>query len=548
MSAQGPTTPRSGTIKRSPTTTFSTTSPRLTNELEQISEGHIKFILHKIKKVPFSKAGTLIHFQSESKDNGAAPSSMLDFELPHDAPNTNNYNLVVIYAAATKEKVRIPFLILETQMLGQGAEGKVVKAINLKTRDIVACKISKHYGLSSEYQQVERERRNLQMLDGRFFGQYTAPKMGDEIFEYTFMKYYPGVTLTKHLYNIMELSTKVYVRRELPLLHLEKICFAILHEVLFIHDRGLVFRDLKPDNFMIYKGDHPDDFKLTCIDLGSAKNFHEASICLSLDGTSPGYVDPNFAVDLEDRPSFSEKSDYFSLAILLAEILSQNNFQANLKKKLCEIEVNEGCLRVLSAKEKFAFFPEIFETYKDIQDLSFVGFYKQLDEKSPAKDNLKQTLIYLIFQLSKPLDKRINTTQLKEILDSIKVLLFKATVESSTPSSQSDSREKFRKWKRNRGRSQTAFEETSSGFSRNVSERSLNKKTDTAKNKLSDSTSSFNKKDRSTHCDTVRKEAPYLPQLKLELAKLSIADDSVEPKQRRLTEPSKVTKQSKHSK
>lgn len=548
MSAQGPITPRSGTVKRSPATTFSTTSPRLTNELDNIPEKHIKFILHKIKKVHFSKTGTLIRFHSISKAESAFSSKNPSFELPHDTSYiSNDCNLVVIYAAATREKDRTPFLILQTQMLGQGSEGKVVKALNLKTRDIVACKISKHYGLESEYQQVERERRNLQMLDDRFYGHYTTSKMSDEIFEYTFMKYYPGVTLTQHLYNTMQLNETLYVRRELPLLHREKICFAILHEVLFVHERGLIFRDLKPDNFMIYKGDHPDDFKLTCVDLGSARTFAEASHCQSLDGTSPGYVDPSFAVDLKDRPSFSEKSDYFSLAILLAEILVHSNFQANLKKKLRDIKNNDGCLRVLSAKEKFAFFPEIFQAYKDIKDISFAEFNQRLDEKTPAKDNLNQTLAYLILQLTKPLDSRIDNSQFKEILESIKVLLFKATVETSTPLTEADSREKFRQWKRNRGHSQTRFSETTSGFSRNSSEKSIEKKKISATKILTRSARSV-ERCAENHSDPVSLQAPYVPQLKLELAKLSLGDEQSTPKQRPRSAPAKSSKQSKYPK
>lgn len=459
MSSQGPTSPRA--LKRSPTTSFLTNSPRLTTELEKFPNDFIDFIKGHLRKVKKRTDGHHLSFQMQS---GLAASTHSDetivYHPPESAGHYKEMNALVILAQT--DHSLSPFLLLKDQKLGEGAEGRVVKALNLETDEIVACKIVRHYGLDFDYAQVKREQSNLKRLD-RFKGEYVYQK-NEHVLEYTFMPYYPGTTLLDQLYTVVYTPNQNFIaKKSFDFLNLTRMCFAAIDEMLWIHEKGLVFRDFKPGNFIFYQGIHPDDFKLTFVDVGSALPLTEATDCKYLDGTSHGYVDPAFAVEIESRPGFSPQSDYFSLAILLAEILTTHNFQDTLRKKLIDIQKDEGCVRELTHEEITSMMPDIFAGA--IPD----------GQTSIAK--LRAQLIQLIRDLASPLEERINESALIEQRQLLQKRLSMALIEERHQNKPADSRRTFKLWKANRKLSDSGERETRKpdAFSESLSERRSNR-------------------------------------------------------------------------
>ena len=103
--------------------------------------------------------------------------------------------------------------------------------------------------------------------------------------------------------------------------------------MLNVHPLELVYRDLKTANFIVSDPD-ADFLKLVGIDLASALTFAEGSKTKNLDGTTPGYV----ASELDDSEvrkfGYGPLQDYYSLGIVLTELLTCSNFQQNLEEAI----------------------------------------------------------------------------------------------------------------------------------------------------------------------------------------------------------------------
>ncbi|MGE3318489.1 MAG: protein kinase [Candidatus Berkiella sp.] len=232
------------------------------------------------------------------------------------------------------------FLVHLDQILGEGAEGRVVKAASLND-GLVACKIVKHYTCESistlkpESINVERERRNLQLV-GMLKDQYTEVQE-DSVTNYTFMTFHEGIPLLQHLYEIETVNDtpnphKKYVaKREHKLSHILDLAINIIEIMLEAHDKGLVLRDLKLDNFIINKAQNSNNFSLVFVDYGSALTFEEAIKNRTLDGTTNGYVAPELDVShKKDMPPYTIMQDYYALGVAIAELLTKENFQEKL--------------------------------------------------------------------------------------------------------------------------------------------------------------------------------------------------------------------------
>lgn len=229
------------------------------------------------------------------------------------------------------------FLIYENQKLGSGGEGRVFKAVNLDGR-VAACKISTHYINESsdlksnpkiyESDYVIRERRNLKAF-GHLIDFHTELDSEDEDFirNFTFMTLHEGIPLLEHLYD-QETSTK----RHLDILHITQLSIAVTEIMLNIHSKGFVIRDFKTNNFMILMDEKAADFTLAFVDYGSLVTNTEAETkkMRTLDGTSKGYLAPELDVEKKEIPPYTASHDYFSLGVILGELLTKENFQQNL--------------------------------------------------------------------------------------------------------------------------------------------------------------------------------------------------------------------------
>lgn len=226
------------------------------------------------------------------------------------------------------------------KVLGQGAYGKVLLVKNKKNGKLFAQKELKKASIIVSNKNVERtisERTILSQITSHqnivklFYALHDNSKL------YLLMEYIPGGELFKYLIQEKFLNQK-------------KASFYIIQmstALKFLHDYGIVYRDLKPENCMLDK-----DGYLILTDFGLAKKSSqdsndesdESNWCTSIIGT-PEYCAP----EVLKAENYGSMADWWSLGCVTFDLLTGNPpFTGNNHK----IIIN----KVLKEKPKFPFF------------------------------------------------------------------------------------------------------------------------------------------------------------------------------------------------
>ncbi len=245
----------------------------------------------------------------------------------------------------------------ETTVLGEG-QSIVFLGINIKTGEKVAIKKLKPISPAA-LADFERERENLKET-GEFIGKgkETEKSQLNPTF-YTIMKLRPGVNLLDLLYmtdpskkgtpdfyvNKNKLSYKTKLELTIDVLSVTKR----LHKKM-----GLLHRDIKSANFQTYLLGKRQ--VTTLLDLGSAvkKSEQHKEIAGSF-----GYLPPECLLPQKTRPPYDVLSEIFALAVVLAEIWTDSNYQANLLKHV------DGSLSLMNIKN---FLSDIFDASAKFDD------------------------------------------------------------------------------------------------------------------------------------------------------------------------------------
>lgn len=192
-------------------------------------------------------------------------------------------------------------------ILGKGGMGYVYKASQEPLNRIVALKIlPQEYSLREEFHnRFLTEAKAISKLEHQnIVGIYDYGM--DNGIEYIAMRYIEGMSLADKIEKEKKLDCQVAVE------YAKQICRALK----YAHRRGIVHRDIKPQNILLDK-----ENRLFVTDFGIAKLFQQTNITRTgvVVGT-PEYMSPEQAEGL----ALNNQTDIYSLGIVLYEMLCGN--------------------------------------------------------------------------------------------------------------------------------------------------------------------------------------------------------------------------------
>lgn len=189
--------------------------------------------------------------------------------------------------------------------LGEGGMGSVYRALDLATNRDVAVKILRRDLAESKHarRRFAREARAAGMLNHP--GIVRVMDFVDDARPYLVMDLINGVSLRR------------YIRRERPdVFRLLEICDELCEALAHAHDRGVVHRDLKPDNIVI-----TPEGRVKILDFGLARVRIPEISHLTRSGSALGtcsYMAPEQAAG---KPA-DERSDLYAIGVILYEALT----------------------------------------------------------------------------------------------------------------------------------------------------------------------------------------------------------------------------------
>lgn len=143
--------------------------------------------------------------------------------------------------------------------IGNGSFGSIYRGRNIRTDEIVAIKVEP---IKSNTRLLKNETKIYQYLSG--FNYTGIPQI--KWFGLDDTNYYMVINLLGP--SLLQLKEK---KGSFSLNNIILITIQILERLQFIHEKGLIHRDIKPDNFLIGLGDNKN--KIYLIDFGFCKKY-----------------------------------------------------------------------------------------------------------------------------------------------------------------------------------------------------------------------------------------------------------------------------------
>lgn len=185
--------------------------------------------------------------------------------------------------------------------LGRGGFGRVFRALHRPSGKAVALKLITAAAIEKSPWYVEDEETIQRIMDHPNIGRLLCSMRSPANDIYIALEYFAGDNLAKRIPLMYPLSRDLMV----------KLTAQILLALNYIHQHGIIFRDLKAENIML---DANDNVKL--IDFGLS--IYHMDKVTKLAGTLE-YMAPEVAA----RESYGRASDYYSLGVLVY-LLSQH--------------------------------------------------------------------------------------------------------------------------------------------------------------------------------------------------------------------------------
>ena len=230
-----------------------------------------------------------------------------------------------------KENLLDNYMFNKNKLLGKGSFGSIYIGTNKKTGEEVAIKVEQS---SDEISQLKIEYKAYKILEGG----YGFPKVYD-----FYEDKRKNVLIMEMLGPSLE---KLFNQRKkkFSLLTVIMIVEQILYRLEYIHSKNLVHRDIKPDNFLIGKGNN--NKLIYVIDLGLSKKYKENKTGLHipyrdgkyLTGTAR-YASINTHLGVEQtRRDDIEALGYMMIYLIKGHLPWQGMVNSNPEKKYDKIK------------------------------------------------------------------------------------------------------------------------------------------------------------------------------------------------------------------
>ena len=230
-----------------------------------------------------------------------------------------------------KENLLDNYMFNKNKLLGKGSFGSIYIGTNKKTGEEVAIKVEQ---ASDEISQLKIEYKAYKILEGG----YGFPKVYD-----FYEDKRKNVLIMEMLGPSLE---KLFNQRKkkFSLLTVIMIVEQILYRLEYIHSKNLVHRDIKPDNFLIGKGNN--NKLIYVIDLGLSKKYKENKTGLHipyrdgkyLTGTAR-YASINTHLGVEQtRRDDIEALGYMMIYLIKGHLPWQGMVNSNPEKKYDKIK------------------------------------------------------------------------------------------------------------------------------------------------------------------------------------------------------------------
>ncbi len=223
------------------------------------------------------------------------------------------------------------------EQIGEGANGKTYKAINLITGEFVAVKALKFSDNLKNYELFEREAQTLQSIHTPgtpAFYNYIAP--GSEFTECWLVQEFVN---GRSLFDMLE-KGETFDETQMFEILLETA--QIVHTLQTRYAPPIIHRDIKPSNILV-REKRKDGMKLCLIDFGAVANPQQRGVNSTVAGTV-GYMAPEQLIG-----NCTIQSDYYALGTTALHLLTGINpinfpsngftlqFEETLKQKVPDI-------------------------------------------------------------------------------------------------------------------------------------------------------------------------------------------------------------------
>ncbi len=198
--------------------------------------------------------------------------------------------------------------------IGQGAMGAVYKAQYLGS-EVAVKKLPIIAADSEELKQFKQEAKLMKKLRHphlvNFYGYYQ-----DETHYSIVMEYVSGGSLDRILYD---------TEQPFPWSTRWDVAHDVASGVSFLHDKGIIHRDLKSQNVLVYY--EKDRTRAKVADIGIAKIVKQETLSTMTKGAgTPLWMAPEViqAQGEKEKITYDEKVDVYSYGIILSELINRN--------------------------------------------------------------------------------------------------------------------------------------------------------------------------------------------------------------------------------